>query len=280
MRSFRSSWNSRSAVGRAGCRRRDHHRHGDRARWRAVPRRLRAGPPCRPEDDGQRAVRQSGPLCRGEPAGRRLPRADPLGRLQGRRQGGREARCRPERLLRFRPAEGADPLDRHFDRSGPGAAAGGARQEDPVRQLHELPRLPVEDGGDRARRGRLARPRQLHAGGDALLARGPPGLQRCAGRGRDLVSHDDVRREFAAAEIAGRPARLQGHADHVSATRRSRSSMWTSRCRARAVSRGRRIPTRTAISGFRNTAPPTRWRGSNPRPARSRNSPRPISARR
>jgi hypothetical protein len=26
---------------------------------------------------------------------------------------------------------------------------------------------------------------------------------------------DHVRREFAAAEIAGRPARLQGHADHV-----------------------------------------------------------------
>jgi len=46
------------------------------------------------------------------------------------------------------------------------------------------------------------------------------------------------------------------------------------------ASRGPPIPTRTAISGFPNMGRPTRLPGSSPRPARSRNSPRPIWARR
>ena len=118
-----------------------------------------------------------------------------------------------------------------------------------------------------ARRGRLARPRQLHARGHALLARRPPGLQRPAGRRRRLLSQHVRRRNSV---LPKSPADLPFYKDTVirSATRRSRSSMSITRCRGRTASRGPRIPTRTAISGRRNTAPPTGSPASTRRPAR------------
>ena len=221
------------------------------------------------EDDGQRAVRQSGPLHRREPAGRRLPRCSPGDRLQGRPEDRHEAHRRPERVRttsRCRPPRSAGPRFPSCRASSSCPTLRG--KDDAVRELHGLPRLPVPDGGGGARRGRLARPRQLHARGDALLARRSPRLQRPAGRGRRLLSEPRLQRGLAAAEVAGRPAAPTRTPCSSPPTRRSRSSTWTTRCRVPTGSRGPRTATRTASAGRRNTGRPTRSCGSIRRPAR------------
>ena len=84
--------------------------------------------------------------------------------------------------VRIQVLTNAGALDRSYHPAGFAASAGRARQTNAVRQLPELPRLPIEDGGAQHRRGRLANARGIHARSHALLARRPPRLQRPAGR--------------------------------------------------------------------------------------------------
>ena len=144
-----------------------------------------------------------------EPSGRRLPAAVARDRLYERSQERHHAHRRSERVLRSRLAAELCALERHLHAPGQEALARSARQGPPVHPLHGLPRLREPHGGGDPRRGRLARPRQLHARSHGLLHQPPElRLQRSEGRGHRLLHQRDVRRRLQAAEIAGRPAAI------------------------------------------------------------------------
>ena len=98
--------------------RRDRQRHREGTGRHAVPRRLRAGAPCRPQNDGQRAHRQSRPLLRREPARGRLSDRGALDRLPGGCPGGREARRPIRTRVSTSPSRGAGALERPHHRQG------------------------------------------------------------------------------------------------------------------------------------------------------------------
>ena len=197
-------------------------RHGDRvptARRCAAPSCRRATPrprsrsACCPTIRDAIASRTCRPASTGCRSGRRAIRRDPKQR--------REPHRRPERHARFRPAEGDGALERHLHVAGHEASAGGARQGPVLHPLHGLPRLRVAHGGGGAQRGRLARPRELHARRHGLLRHGPAlRLQRPEGRGRDLLHEPRVRRGLGAAEVADRAAATTRTRCVRSATRR------------------------------------------------------------
>ena len=158
------------------------------------------------------------------------------------------ARRRPGLPARHCAAEVHRALERPLHVPGKEAPARRARQGRLLPALHGLPRLRVAHGDVDARRGRLARPRQLHARRHGLFRqRSALRLQRPEGGGRRLLSQSRVRRRVRAAEIArgssevqgrGAAVRRQGDEDRLCGIRAARRQ---SHAVERASRQGRKI---------------------------------------
>ncbi len=247
---------------------RHHHRHRDRARTA----RRSAPPSCRPAMPQLKMTvsvltDNQGTLRRREPAGRRLP-ARRSGRSATRPSPRAASSSPPTRTAAqdFALQTGMVRLDRHVDLPGPAASARRARQERcwskncmSCHGFQSKMAATVRDEDGWRVRVEFMREAMRSSLADRR------GFSDQQAEDVAYLHEQDVRRELGAAEVAGRAAGLQGHGDRRSATRRSRSSTSTSTCRGRTASRGPRIPTRTAISGPRNTASSNRVTQFNPK---------------